>query len=113
MNATKEQEEQVAVSTLPELAVPTAERAISLVNRWLQREVGMAVSTSRAFFNPASYYWHLPIHLAYGSTGPLGVIGDVYLHAVTGDFAGRLNAEELQQRAVTLAKAHGFTEEED
>jgi hypothetical protein len=43
----------------------------------------------------------------------LGVIGDVYLHAVTGDFAGRLNAEELQQRAVTLAKAHGFTEEED
>lgn len=32
MNATKEQKEQVAVSALPELAVPTAERAIMLVN---------------------------------------------------------------------------------
>ncbi|MCI0387368.1 MAG: hypothetical protein MOB07_01175 [Acidobacteria bacterium] len=112
MNAIQEQTEQAAVSTLPELAVPTAERAISLVNRWLQREVGLAVSTSRAFFNPVSYCWHMPVHLAYGSTGPLGVIGDVFLHAATGDFVGRPGAEELQQRAVALAKAHGFTEED-
>lgn len=109
MIATKE---QTVVVRLPELAVPTADRAISLVNGWLQREVGMAVSTSRAFFNPSSYCWHLPVHLAYGSTGPLGVIGDVYLHAATGDFVGRPDAEELQRRAVALAEAHGFTEED-
>ncbi|MGH9935014.1 MAG: hypothetical protein ACREAM_02140 [Blastocatellia bacterium] len=112
MNAIQEQTEQASVSTLPELAAPTAEQAISLVNRWLQREVGMAVSASRAFFNPVNYCWHLPVHLAYGSTGPLGVIGDVFLHAATGDFVGRPNAEALRQRAEALAKAHGFTEED-
>ncbi len=86
---------------------------MKLVNRWLQSEIGMAVSASQAFFNSATYCWHLPVHLAYGSTGPLGVIGDVYLHAATGEFVGRPAAKELYERAIALAKAHGFTEEED
>jgi len=34
------------------------------------------------------------IELAYGSTGPLGMVGGVYLHAASGDFARRPNAEE-------------------
>jgi hypothetical protein len=50
----------------------------------------------------------VPIELAYGATGPLGVVGDVYVHAATGDFAGRPNAEEFRQRAEALASAHGI-----
>lgn len=111
MNATQEQTEQAAVSTLPELAIPTAERAISVVNRWLHTDVGFFIHVSRAVFNATTYCWHLPVELAYPTTGPLGVIGDVYLHAATGQFAGRPGVEELQQRAIAVAEAHGFAEE--
>lgn len=113
MNATVEQQEQVAVATSPELAVPTAERAISIVNRWLHTDVGFFIHVSRAVFNAKTYCWHLPVELAYPTTGPLGVVGDVYLQAATGQFIGRPGAEELQQRAIALAKARGFTEEDD
>jgi hypothetical protein len=113
MNATVEQQEQVAVAALPELAVPTAERAISVVNRWLHTDVGFFIHVSRAVFNATTYCWHLPVELSFPTTGPLGVIGDVYLHAATGQFVGRPGVEELQQRATTLAEAHGFTEEDD
>lgn len=112
MSATKKQKAKNIIAPLPELAVPTAVQAMKRVNRWLQSEVGMAVSVSQAFFNATNYSWHLPIHLAYGSTGPLGVIGDIYLHAATGEFLGRPNAEDLQQRATALAEAHGFMEED-
>ena len=48
----------------------------------------------------------MPIELAYGITGPLGVVGDVYLQAASGAFAGHPNAEEFRQRAEALAIAH-------
>ncbi len=95
---------------MPHLAIENEERAIATVNRWLHREVGMALNASEADFNLASFCWHVPIHLAYGETGSLGIVGDVYLHAATGEFIGILSAEELQQRADALAKAHGVTE---
>ncbi len=110
VSATKE---QIIQAPSPELAVPDALRAIALVNRWLQKEIGMAVSTAQARFIPASYCWHLPVHLAYGSTGPLGVIGDIYLHAATGELIGHPAAEELLQRATALAAAHGITGEDE
>ena len=62
-----------------------------IVNRWLHREVGMALNVENAAFNPDSYCWHLPIHLAYGSTGSLGIVADVYLHAATGALLGALS----------------------
>jgi hypothetical protein len=102
-------EEQTIVATLPELAVPTAERAISMVNHWLHCEVGTAVNVSRASFNSTTYCWHLPIQLAYPDTGPVGVIGDVYLHAATGEFIGLPDADELLKRTETLAYAYGIT----
>lgn len=111
MNATQEQLEQPAIVTLPALAVPDAERAISLVNGWLHRDVGSAVNVSRASFNATSYCWHLSVQLAYPDTGPVGEIGDVYLHAATGQFVGLPEAEDLQQRALALAEAHGLIEE--
>lgn len=93
---------------LPQLAVPTAEDAIEIVNRWLHREVGMAVHATTARFDQTTYYWHLPIELAYASRGTLGIVGDVYLHAATGEFAGRPDAEDLIQRAEALAAACGI-----
>jgi len=97
-------------STTPQLAVPTEEEAIAIINRWLHREVGLALNVSTASFNPVTFCWHLPIQLAYGSTGPLGVIGDVYLHAATGAFIGAPDAAELQRRAENLAAARGIEE---
>jgi len=94
----------------PQLAVPTQEEAIAIVNRWLHREVGLALNVSTASFNSVTFCWHLPIQLAYGSTGPLGVVGDVYLHAATGAFIGAPDAAELQHRAEDLAAAHGIEE---
>jgi len=91
---------------IPQLAVPTAEDAIEIVNRWLHREVGMAVHATTARFDQATFHWHLPIELAYATQGTLGVVGDVYLHAATGRFAGRPDAEDLIQRAEGLAAAH-------
>lgn len=113
MNAIIEQSEQVAVAALPELAVPDAERAISIVNGWLHTEVGTAVNVSRAYFNATTYCWHLPVQLAYPDTGPVGMIGDIYLRADTGRFIGRPGAGELRQRAIALAKAHGLATEDD
>lgn len=96
--------------TIPHLAIETGENAIAAVNRWLHREVGMALNASEAAFNLESFCWHVPIHLAYGETGSLGIVGDVYIHAATGEFIGVLSAEELQKRADALAKAHGVAE---
>jgi len=96
--------------SLPQLAAATEEDAIALVNQWLHREVGMALNVSSATFNPDTFCWHLPIHLAYGVTGSLGVIGDVYLHAATGAFIGAPEAADLQHRANALAAAHGISE---
>jgi hypothetical protein len=78
--------------TVPQLAVPTASVAMALVNRWLHREVGMAVHTTVAHFDATTFCWHLPIELAYATHGTLGVVGDVCLHAATGTFMGRPSA---------------------
>ncbi|MDH3603992.1 MAG: hypothetical protein OEU26_30670 [Candidatus Tectomicrobia bacterium] len=96
--------------SLPQLAVATAEEAITLVNRWLHREVGMALNISGATFNPETFCWHLPIHLAYGATGSLGIVGDVYVQAATGVFIGAPEVTDLQHRAEALAAAHGIPE---
>jgi hypothetical protein len=97
----------IDVSTTPQLAVPTAAEAVKQVNRWLQREVGPAVQAAAATFDPATFYWHLPVELAYGATGPLGLVGYLYLHAATGVFAGSPRPAELRPRAEALAAAHG------
>ena len=94
----------------PHLKAANAEDAIAIVNRWLHREVGMALNVSSATFNPATFCWHLPIHLAYGSTGSLGIIGDVYLHAATGEFMGAPEVSELQRRAEALVAARSIAE---
>jgi hypothetical protein len=93
---------------IPTFAIPTAHEAIAHVNRWLHRGMGTAVHATSATFDPVTFYWHVLIELAYGTSGPLGVVGDVYIHAATGDFAGRPNAEEFRQRAEALAGAHGI-----
>lgn len=92
----------------PQLAVPTADDAIEIVNRWLHREVGMAVHATTARFDQTTFYWHLPIELAYASHSTLGVVGDIYVHAATGAFAGSPSAEELTLRAEALAVACGI-----
>ena len=65
----------------------------------------MALHTTSAQFNRVTFCWHLPIELAYPKRGTLGVIGDVYLHAATGEFVGLPEADDLRQRAETLAKS--------
>lgn len=110
MIATKE---HAAALTLPEMAVPDADRAISIVNRWLQTETGTAIHVSHATFNVATYCWHLPVLLAYPDTGPVGVIGDVYLQAATGQFVGLPDAEDLQRRAIALAEKCGLVETDE
>ena len=96
--------------SLPQLVAATEEEAIALVNQWLHREVGMALNVAMATFNPETFCWHLPIHLAYGATGSLGIVGDVYIHAATGTFLGVPEAADLQRRAEALAAAHGIAE---
>jgi hypothetical protein len=96
------------VLTPPQLAVPTADDAIETVNRWLHRDVGMALHATTARFDPTTFYWHLPIELAYATHGTLGVVGDVYIHAATGAFAGRPEIEDLIRRAEALAANCGI-----
>lgn len=98
------------ISSRPQLSAATEEEAMALVNRWLHREVGMALNVESASFNPDTFCWHLPIHLAYGATGSLGIVGDIYLHAATGAFTGAPSATELRRRADALAATHGITE---
>ena len=93
-------------SVIPQIAVPTSAEAIARVNRWLHREIGTAVHAASAVFDPTTFYWHVSIELAYGAIGPLGPLGDVYLHAATGDFAGCPSADEFRQRAELLATSH-------
>ncbi len=95
---------------LPHLAVETSEDAIRIVNRWLHREVGMALNVDAAEFNPKTFCWHLSVNLAYASIGRIGVVGDIYIHAGTGEFIGVPTVAELQKRADELAEARGITE---
>ena len=99
-----------STATIPHLAIEDDKKAIAAVNRWLHREVGMSLNASEATFNFESFCWHIPIHLAYGETGSLGIVGDVYIHAATSEFIGILSADELQNRADALAKAHRVAE---
>ena len=96
------------VVSAPQLAVPTTHEALTLVNRWLHRDVGMAVHAIVAHFDPVTFCWHVPLELAYASHGTLGVVGDVYLHAATGAFVGRPADEELIRRAEALAAVCGI-----
>jgi hypothetical protein len=98
----------IDVSVAPQFTVPTAQAAIAHVNRWLHQQVGTALHAASATFDPVTFYWHIPIELAYGATGPLGQVGDVYLHAATGQFAGHPQAALFEQRAEALAAAHGI-----
>jgi hypothetical protein len=84
----------------PQLGAATEEEAITLVNRWLHREVGMALNVSCATFNPDTFCWHLPIHLAYGATGSLGIVGDVYVHAATHPESRHLGSAGLSRLKV-------------
>jgi hypothetical protein len=96
------------VSVVPQFAVPTPQAAIAHVNRWLHQQVGTALHAASATFDPVTFYWHVLSELAYGATGPLGQVGDVYVHTATGQFAGHPQAELFQQRAETLAAARGI-----
>jgi hypothetical protein len=98
------------ISVRPQLLAATEEEAMMLVNRWLHREVGMALNVESATFDPEAFCWHLPIHLAYGATGSLGIIADVYLHAASGRLLGAPSVAELRRRAEALAATHGITE---
>ena len=98
----------IDVSVMPHLTVPSTEAAIAHVNRWLHQQVGTALHAASATFDPITFYWHVPVELAYGATGPLGQVGDVYVQAATGQFAGHPQAELFQQRAEALADAHGI-----
>lgn len=95
-------------ATVPQLAVATASEAITLVNRWLHRDVGMAVHATVAHFEATTFCWHVPLELAYATHGTLGVVGDVYLHAATGAFVERPSAAEVIHRAESLAAACGI-----
>jgi hypothetical protein len=99
---------EMEVGITPHLTIPTAQDALSRVNRWLHREIGTAVHAATATFDPATFYWHVSIELAYGAIGPLRTVGDVYLHAASGDFAGRPSVEDFRQRAEAVAAAHGI-----
>ena len=96
------------ILTLPQLAVPTEDDAIATINKWLHSKVEMALHSTTAKFDPTTFYWHLPIELAYATHGTLGVVGDIYLHAATGAFAGHLETEEIIKRAEALATAYGI-----
>lgn len=74
----------------------------------MHKEIGMALHATTAQFNMATFCWHIPIELAYPSKGKLGVIGDIYLHAATGEFVGLPEAEDLRERAESLAKSFGI-----
>lgn len=97
-----------SISVAPQLTVGTAQAALAQVNRWLHQRVGTALHAAVATFDPITFYWHVTVELAYGATGPLGEVGDVYLHTATGQFAGHPQAELFQQRAEALAAAHGI-----
>ncbi len=89
----------------PKLSVSTAEEAISIVNRWLHKDVGMAVHATKAQFDSITFCWHLPIEVSFPSRGTLGTVGDAYINAATGEFAGKPEAEDLIERAEKLAEA--------
>jgi len=97
-------------AAIPRLSIETAEDAIAKVNGWLHAEVGLALNVDEARFDEKTFCWHLAVNLAYGATGRLGTVGDVYLHAATGEFVGAPSVDELQKRADELAKAHGIAE---
>ena len=100
--------EKPTVSVVPQLAISDDIEACGYVNRWLHRELGTAIHAGQATFDPVTFYWHVEVELAYVTTGPIGVVGDVYLHAATGQFAGCPQIEDFRQRAEILADAHGM-----
>ena len=97
-----------AVQPKPRIVIPTEVEAIAAANRWLHQEVGMALRVTTATYDPVSYYWRLPVELAYPDKGTLGVIGDLHLYAVTGTFGGSTDPNEFRRRADSLVTLHGI-----
>jgi hypothetical protein len=98
----------MAVQTKPQIVIPTEVEAIATANRWLHQEIGMALHVTSATFDPVSTYWRLPVEMAYPDKGTLGVIGDLFLHAMTGTFGGSPDPNEFRRRADTLATLYGI-----
>lgn len=73
----------------------------------------MLIHVSRATYDPVTYCWHLPVELAFPDTGPVGKVGDVYLHAVSGQFISSPDTATMEQQALALAKFHGLLEENE
>jgi len=113
MNDVKEQQTQIDALTVPEIAVPTAQRAITLVNRWLQKETAMLIHVTDATFNPITYCWYLPVKLSYPDRGTIGEIGDVYLNAMTGQFVGLPSPDNLMRRAEALRSEERLIERDN
>jgi hypothetical protein len=73
----------------------------------------MLIHVTQATFNPLTFCWHLPVRLSYPDRGTIGVIGDVFIHAASGEFVGLPDPHDLLQRAESLAEAHGLIEDEE
>ncbi len=110
MDATNE---QVALALLPELNVWKADQAILRVNRWLHGRLTMFIHVSQARFDPLTYCWHLPVQLAFAQTGPIGVVGDVYLHAVSEELISIPDTAAMEANALALIKLHELLKYED
>lgn len=105
--------EQAALALLPELNIWRADEVISRVNRWLHSRLTMFIHVSQATFDPLTYCWHLPVHLAFPSTGSIGVVGDIYLHAVSEELISIPDTATMQANALALVKLHGMLKYED
>jgi hypothetical protein len=110
MDSTKE---QAALALSPELNIWRADEAISRVNRWLQSRLMMSIQVSQATFDPLTYCWHLPVHLAFADTGSIGIVGDVYLHAVSEQLISIPDTATMQANALALVKLHRMLKYED
>jgi hypothetical protein len=105
--------EQAALALLPELNIWRADEAISRANRWLQSRLTMFIHVSQATFDPLTYCWHLPVHLAFADTGSIGIVGDIYLHAVSEQLISIPDTATMQANALALVKLHGMLKYED
>lgn len=98
----------MSVLTTPKLSVSTASEAVTMVNIWLHKDVGLAVHATHAKFNDITFCWHLPIEVAFPNHGTLGIVGDAYINAATGEFVGKPDAKDLAERAEKLAEVFGI-----
>ncbi|HZS03811.1 MAG TPA: hypothetical protein VFD58_02970 [Blastocatellia bacterium] len=88
--------------TESEVNLVSLRQAAATVNEWLVSWVGDRFLAGTPTLDSAAETWQVPILYILPKEGPLGVVGEVIVDALTGELCHLPAADEVKQQALSL-----------